>query len=129
MPFTHVCNENSSRLKQYHQFHNAPPVQSFVPFALVVTVGGVGIEDITIPCFQSLRNTALFDGFRTAIIGKHAQYQTVSSADTVHGTELSQILTEQGVCLLLRQPDTFSVRFSGLHDMSVSDCRPMLRTM
>ena len=51
-------------------FHAAAGVETFVPFALVATMGGVGFEDVAVTGFQFFEYAGLVDDTGAAVVGE-----------------------------------------------------------
>lgn len=45
-------------------------VELLVEFAFIPAVGGVGLEDVAVPGFEFLQNTALVDYAGSAVVGE-----------------------------------------------------------
>lgn len=62
-----LWNEQSGKLRQ------SSIIQSFVPFALVAAVGGVGLEDVAVASFQFFQDCGLVDYSGAAVVGECAE--------------------------------------------------------
>ena len=102
-------------------------MQTFMEFAFVAAVGNVGLEDVAVAGFELFQDGAFVDDAGTAVIGECAEKNRVLAVSGIHGAELGEVFTEQGICLFLGELDTSAIRLTRLDLMTVADIRPVLR--
>lgn len=69
--------------------------------AFVAAMGNVGFEDVAVAGFEFLQDGGFVDDAGTAVIGKCAEKNGVLAIFGIHGAELGEVFSEQGVCLFL----------------------------
>ena len=102
-------------------------INSFVEFALVATVGGVGLEDVAVATLQLFQDGGFVDNTGTAVVGECAEKNGVFTVLGVECAEFPEVFTEQSVSLCLGELTASAIRFARLDLMTVSHIRPMLR--
>ena len=70
-------------------------------FAFVAAMGGVGLEDVAVAGFELFQDSGFVDYAGTAVIGKCSEKNGVLAIFGIHGAELGEVFSEQGVCLFL----------------------------
>lgn len=104
-------------------------MDSFVEFAFVAAVGGVGFEDVAVAGFQFFQDAAFVDYAGSAVVGECAEKDGVLAVLRVEGAELGEVFAEQCVCLCLGELYASAVWFAWLDLMTVAYIGPMLRFM
>lgn len=94
--------------------------------AFVAAMGNVGLEDVAVANFQFLQDGGFVDDTGAAVVSECAEKNGVLAVFGVHGTELSEVFTEQSVCLFLGELDASAIWLARLDLMSVADVRPVL---
>ena len=99
-------------------------------FAFVAAVRGVGFEDIAVAGFESPVNAGFVDNAGPAVVCQNSGEQRIIRSEIViEGYELAEVFPQQGIRLSFGELHATSVRFSGLHLMSISYIRPVFRLM
>jgi hypothetical protein len=62
----------------------------------------------------------------TAVVADTGEEQRVCSKFAVHSAELTKVFAKQSIGLFFGELYAFSIWFTGLNDMTIADCRPML---
>lgn len=90
-------------------------------------MGNVGLEDVAVAGFQFFQDGGFVDDAGTTVIGECAEKNGVLAVSGIHGAELGEVSTEEGVSLFLCELDASAIWFTRLDLMSVADIWPMLR--
>ena len=95
--------------------------------AFVAAMGNVGLEDVAVANFQFLQDGGFVDDTGAAVVSECAEKNGVLAVFGVHGTELSEVFTEQSVCLCLGELHASAIWLTWLDLMTVADIGPVLR--
>lgn len=95
--------------------------------AFVAAMGNVGLEDVAVAGFEFLQDGGFVDDTRTAVIGECAEKNGILAVSGVHGAELSEVFTKEGISLFLCELDASAIWLTRLDLMSVADIGPVLR--
>jgi len=79
------------RHEQGGDFNAAAGVETFVPFAFVVAVGGVGLEDVAVAGFQFSEDAGLVDDSGAAVVGECAEKDGIFAILRIEGAELFEV--------------------------------------
>lgn len=60
-------------------FHTPTNIESSVPFAFIMAVGGIGLEDVAVAAFQLFQDGAFIYGTGTNVIGESSKNIFVTS--------------------------------------------------
>lgn len=96
-------------------------VETFVPFAFVVTVGGVGDADVAVAGFEEFEDTAFVYYTGAAVVSEGGEEVFVFAVFLVHGAEFGVVFSEERVSLSFGQLDSSEIRFARLHLMAVAN--------
>ena len=94
--------------------------------AFVAAVGNVGLEDVAVAGFQFFQDGGFIDDAGTAVVGECAEKNGVLAVFGIHGTELGEVFTEEGVSLFLCELDASAIWLARLNLMSVANVGPVL---
>ena len=118
------------RIIKIKKLYNAPSMQLLMELSLVSAMGCVGLVDVAVSRFESPVNTGVVDDTGTAVVRQHTEEQRIIRSEIViEGYELAEVFPQQGIRLSFGELHATSVRFSGLHLMSISYIRPVFRLM
>lgn len=95
--------------------------------AFIAAMGNVGLEDVAVAGFELFQDGGFVDNAGTAVVGECAEKNGVLAVFGIHGAELGEVSTEEGVSLFLCELDASAIWFTRLDLMSVADIWPMLR--
>ena len=102
-------------------------VEAFVPLALILAVGGVGLEDVAVAGFELAVDGGLLDCTGADVVAEDAEKKGIRFAETVEdGYEFLQVFAEEGVGLGLGELAAAAVGFAGLDAVAVADVGPVL---
>lgn len=73
----------------------AATAQTFMRFAFVAAVGGIGGVDVAVSALQLFQDAGFVDDSRTTIVGKGTEQYTVFAIGGVHVAELLEVLAEK----------------------------------
>ena len=94
--------------------------------AFVAAMGNVGFEDVAVAGFELFQDAAFVDDTGTAVVGECAEKNGVLAVSGIHGAELGEIFTEQGIRLFLGELDASAIWLTRLDLMSVANVGPVL---
>ena len=95
--------------------------------AFVAAMGNVGFEDVAVAGLKFLQDGGFVDDAGTTVIGECAKKNGVLAVSGIHGAELGEVFTEEGVSLFLCELNTSAIWFTRLDLMTVADIGPVLR--
>ena len=95
--------------------------------AFVAAMGNVGFEDVAVAGFEFLQDGGFVDDAGAAVVCECAEKNGVLAVSGIHGAELGEVSTEEGVCLFLCELDASTVWLTRLYLMPVADVWPVLR--
>ena len=98
-------------------------------FAFVAAMGGVGLEDVAVAGFQLLENAGFIDDTGATVVGKCAEKNGIFAVFGIHGAELAEVFSQEGICLFLGELYASAVWFSRLDLVPISHIRPVPRLM
>lgn len=96
-------------------------MDSFVEFAFVAAVGGIGFEDVAVSGFEFFQDAAFVDYAGTTVVGECAEKNGVFAVLGIEGAELGEVFAEQCVSLCLGQLYASAVWFARLDLMTVAN--------
>jgi len=95
--------------------------------AFVAAVGNVGLEDVAVAGFEFFQDGGFVDDTGATVVGECAEKNGVLAVFGIHGAELGEVSTEEGVSLFLCELDASAIWFARLYLMTVADIGPVLR--
>ena len=97
----------------------------FMELAFVAAVGGVGFEDVTVSGFQFFQYATFVYHTGATVIGECAEKNRVFAIIFIKRYEFCKVFSEKRIGLCLGELDTFTIWFSRLHLMSISNVCPV----
>ena len=101
-------------------------MDTFVPFAFVAAVGGVGFENVAVSGFQFLQYAGLVNNSGTTVIGECAQKNRIFAVIFIKRYEFGEVFSKKRICLCLGELNATAVRLTRLNLMPIADIRPVL---
>lgn len=96
-------------------------MELLMKFAFIAAVGGVGLEDVAVAGFQFFEYAGLVDDTGAAVVGKCAEKDGILAVFGIHGAELAEIFSQEGICLSFCKLYSSAVWFSRLDLMPISN--------
>lgn len=98
-------------------------------FAFVVTVGGVGFEDVAVAGFEEAEDAGFVDYSGTAVVCEGGEEVFVFAVFLIHRAEFGVVFAEECIGLGFGQLDPSAIGFAGLDLVTISNVGPMFRFM
>lgn len=102
-------------------------VESFVEFAVVVAVGGVGGADVAVAGFEEFKDATFVDYAGSAVVGQGSEEDAVASVLGVEGAELAEVFTQEHIGLGFGKLAAFAIWFTGQDSVTVTHIGPIFR--
>ena len=97
--------------------------------AFVAAMGNVGFEDVAVAGFEFLQDGGFVDDAGAAVVSECAEKNGVLAVFGIHGAELGEVFSEQGVCLFLGQLYASAIWLARLDLVTVADIGPVFWLM
>lgn len=94
-----------------------------MPFATVVAVGSVGVEDVAVTGFEEAEDAGFVDYTGATVVCEGGEEVFVFAVFLVEGAEFGVVFTEKCIGLGFCQLATTAIGFSGLDLMTVTNVR------
>lgn len=93
--------------------------------AFVSAVRDVGLEDVAVAGFEFFQDGGFIDYAGAAVVGECAEKNGVLAIFRIHGAELGEVFSENGVCLFLGELNASAVWLARLDLMAIADVGPV----